>query len=154
MPVLQLHNRYHYALFHKLRSSRTHLDNLERLLLQTPPQDIVSTSTSGDFHFNANLIIDSFFYSLGSSLDILAREVLSYYSLPMPHTVYFRTARREINIHKPGDPILPLLVDPIWKGEFSDYRNSLTHELLIVGRFSLDISIEGGIQRQKIANTN
>jgi len=87
---------------------------------------------------------------MGSSMDILAREVLSYYGIPLPQVVYFHRARNLISRTRPGDPILRFLSDPSWKEEFSKYRNALTHELLIVGKYSLDISVDGGIQRQKI----
>ena len=146
--LLQDYKRYHFALVHKLKSSRTHLDNLQRLLSDTPPQDIVGPSN--DFHFTINLLVDSFFYSMGSSMDILAREVLTYYGIPATGDIYFQSAHTLISSSRPGDPILRLLVVPSWRREFANYRNILTHELLIVGRYSLDISVDGGIQRQKI----
>jgi len=148
--IQQLHNRYHYALFHKLKSGKYHLENLERLLSSTPPQDVVSLDTSSEFLFNTNLHIDNFFYSTGSALDILSREILSYFGIPFPPKVYFHTAYEELSRLRPGDQLLQRLDSPSWKEEFSNYRNALTHELLVVGRYSLDVQVDGGNPRQII----
>ena len=43
-----------------------------------------------------------------------------------------------------GDTILPRLSDPTWKSEFSDYRNALTHEVLIGTNFSITVNADGG----------
>ncbi len=71
-------------------------------------------------------------------------EILIYFNIPLPNTIYFQTASREITRLKPGDPILPRLQRPNWKEEFSNYRNALTHEVLIGTNYSINVNLEGG----------
>jgi hypothetical protein len=94
--------------------------------------------------------LDGFFYFSGSALDILAREVLSYFGLPLPTRVYFEEAHQIISINRPGDLILNRLTNPTWKSDFSMYRNTLTHELIIANRFDIKIQVEGATQKQTL----
>ncbi|MEN6627929.1 MAG: hypothetical protein ABFD69_17015 [Candidatus Sumerlaeia bacterium] len=146
--VFQNHNRYHYALIHKLKCARTSFDRLQNELTDTSPEQIVSDS--GEFLYSINACIDSFFYTSGSAMDILAREVLTYFSIAMPNKVYYRTAREELTTHRPGDVLISKLADPTWKSEFSNYRNALTHEVLIAGVFSINFVMDGATQRKTI----
>jgi hypothetical protein len=132
---------YHYSLIHKLKSARDNIDSLKEQLTTTPPQDIVNDA--GEYLYLVNRSIDGFFYTSGSALDILAREVLTYYGIVLPDRVYFQTALKELAQVRPGDTLLPRLEDPPWKEEFSTYRNTLTHELLIVSRYSLNVVMDG-----------
>ena len=141
------HNKYHYSLLHKLNSAKVHLESLEDLLKST---DATTAITSNDFLGKANMYLDSFFYCSGSALDILAREVLVYFSIAFPGNVYYSTARNEINTHRPGDTLLPRLVDPTWKAEFSNYRNALTHEVLIGINYQINVTQDGARSVRKI----
>jgi hypothetical protein len=144
--VLGGYRRYHNALIYKLRCAKYYVDRLKNALTDARPATVAEDAQQ--FLFSINRFIDGFFYSGGSALDILAREVLTYFALALPDYVYFRTARVEIQRHRPGDPILGRLGDPPWKQQFSDYRNTQTHELLLVGR--LDIRITGvGVDAEK-----
>lgn len=136
------HKRYHYSLLHKLKSAKKHLENLQDVLENTEVSAVVGNSN--DFINEVNMHIDSFFYCCGSAMDILAREVLIYYNIPLPNRVYFKTARDQINTIRPGDALLPRLQDPSWEQEFKDYRNSLTHEVLIGTNFNISVNADGG----------
>jgi hypothetical protein len=94
--------------------------------------------------------IDSFFYFGGSALDILAREILVYFGIPLPQNVYFLTAREKIEEIRPEDPIIPPLQDSPWKDEFSNYRNSATHELLFVDRIDIRLKHIGGDVKKEV----
>ncbi len=135
------HDRYHYALLHKLKSAHFHLENLHDILVNTDASTVLPNSE--DFLQKVNMHIDSFFYSCGSSLDILAREILVYFDIPITGNVYFHTAYNSINRSRPHDTILTKISDPTWKQEFSDYRNALTHEVLIAGNFSIQFNATG-----------
>jgi len=140
--ILSNHKKYHYSLMHKLKSAKMHLENLQDVLENTEVSAVVDNST--DFINQVNMHIDSFFYCSGSVLDILAREILIYFNIPLPARVYFHIARQEITRLRAGDTILPRLSDPTWKSEFSDYRNALTHEVLIGTNFSITVNADGG----------
>jgi hypothetical protein len=146
--VLTGYHKYHFSLLHKLKSAEHNIQRLEDILTNTATEDIVSGLE--EFTFLVNMSIDGFFYTGGSALDILAREVLTYFSIPLPHSVYYRTARQELSNHRPGDPLLPRLDDPNWKLDFSNYRNTLTHELLIAGEFSINVKLVGRGQKTQI----
>ncbi len=141
--IIQGHNKYHYALIHKLKSALVHLQNLRNVLENTDVATVVPNSY--EFLNEVNMHLDSFFYCSGSALDILAREILVYFNIPLPDIVYFWTVRGEINTHRPGDTILQRLNPPNWKEEFSNYRNALTHEVLIGTNFSIQVNLEGGV---------
>lgn len=146
--VFRAFNRYHFALVHKLKCAKSQVDNLDSLLSAAPSQEILSDSS--DFIFKVNMSLDGFFYFSGSALDILAREVLSYFGLPLPNNVYFEKARSIISDSRPGDPILNRLNNPPWKSDFSMYRNALTHELTIARQFNINVWMDGATQRQTL----
>lgn len=138
--------KYHFSLLHKFKSAKHHLEHLEGYLnsqkaQQDNPSDVVYLV---NFHF------DGFLYVLGSALDILAREVLCYYNLLPAGNVYFQTAKTTIQGVRPSDQILALLDQPGWRKEFSDYRNSATHELIISTNYQVDVNVVGGQVNRKI----
>lgn len=141
--VIQGHRTYHYALIYKLQCAKHHLDRLETIL-KANPSDILSVSS--DFMFSVNLSIDGYFYACGSALDILAREVLIYFGERLPGDVYFQTALQNLSRNRPGEHILTRLQEPSWKPEFSNYRNALTHEIIIASSFSINVQRSGDAQ--------
>jgi len=147
-PLWKAHNKYHYAVFHKLKSTQHYTENLANIFSNTPAADIFLPSSQ--FFFNVNRNIDGFFHSGGSALDILAREVLTYFGIPLPSNVYFHTAKDELTQHRPNDAIISRLGDPTWKADFSDYRNAITHELLVADSVSVNFHIHGETQTEKI----
>lgn len=146
--VFQNHNRYHYALIHKLKSARDNLTRLSSVLNDTPPEE--AFGDSAEFLYSVNSCIDGFFYAGGSALDILAREVLTYFAIPLTGNIYYRTAHERLTASRPGDQLITKLVDPNWKEEFSNYRNALTHEVLVADSFSIKVEVDGSTQRTKI----
>lgn len=147
--TLVKHQMYHYSLFQKLLSACRNIDALKTTLSSE-----FAGRGEGDMSLllsQANMHIDSFFYFGGSSLDILAREILVYFGIALPQNVYFTTARDEMTRIRPGDPIIPrFLQDPPWKDEFSRYRNSATHELLLVDRIDIRLKHIGGDVRKEV----
>ena len=141
-------NRYHFALVHKLKCAKSQVDNLDSLLSTTSSQEIISDSSY--FIFQANMSLDGFFYFSGSALDILAREILSYFGISLPTNVYFEKARQMISNNRPEDLILNRLTDPPWKSDFSMYRNALTHELIIAKQFNINVQLDGATQKQTL----
>ena len=139
---------HHKALEHKLKSAQYNLGKLTGLCESTSLADL-STSLS-EFDFNANLYIDGFFYNGGSALDIFAREVLALYSIQPTGDVHYSTARSEISNRYQSDPLLTRLDNPNWKGEFSNYRNAATHEVLLSTSISLNIQMTHPSQVQRI----
>jgi hypothetical protein len=148
--ILKLHQTYHYALFHKLKGAKFHLEDLQELLEADPQENMVSLGGIEEFLYKVNHDIDGFFYNIGSAMDILSREILSYFTIPLPRTVYFRTARELIASIRPSDPILSKLADPPWREEFTLYRNTITHEVLVEENCIQEISPDGGEQKEKI----
>lgn len=142
IDIFNGHKRYHYSLLHKLKSARCHLENLQEVLENTQVSAVVDNST--DFINKVNMHIDSFFYCCGSAMDILAREILVYFNIPLSTRIYFHTAHQEINKHRAGDSILTRIADPTWLNEFKDYRNALTHEVLIGTNFNISVNADGG----------
>lgn len=130
-------NTYNSALIHKLKSAKYNLDRLEEKLTQTDIQE--AADITGDFLFEVNMFIDGFFYSAGSAMDILARVVLTLFGENLPDNVYFETAYNVLNARRPGDSILARLSRPSWKEKFSNYRNALTHELIIASKYHIEI---------------
>jgi len=94
--------------------------------------------------YRVNFHFDGFLHVIGSAMDIFARELLGYFNIPLPAKVYFHVARDQITAQRAGDPILPLLVAPSWKAEFSDYRNTATHERLIGVEYTRKTHMKGG----------
>lgn len=130
---------YHFSLIYKLKCARYYLEKLEVKLSSSAE----AAASPVDFMFEVNMSIDGFFYSCGSSMDILAREVLTYYDIPLPQRVYFETAREEIRNRDANDSLLPKLEDKPWRSEFQNYRNALIHELIIALNWSLDYRANG-----------
>lgn len=146
--LIQGYKTYHYTLIYKLKCAKHHLDRLE-ILLKANPSEILSSSS--DFMFAVNLSIDGYFYACGSALDILARELLIYFGEPLPTTsVYFRTVREILSKNRPLDPIILKLQDPSWKDEFSNYRNALTHEIIIASTYSINVQSSGDAEETTI----
>ena len=140
---------HHKALEHKLKSAKYNLDKLISLCESTSLADL-STSLS-EFDFNANLYIDGFFYNGGSALDIFAREILALYDIHPTGDIFYWTARSEISSRYQLDPLLTRLNNPSWKGEFSDYRNTATHEVLLSTSINLTIQMTHPNQVQRIS---
>jgi hypothetical protein len=111
------------------------------LMSNTPAADVLNQSS--DFMFRVNMYLDGFFYTCGSAMDILACEVLTYFSIPLPNRVYFHTAKEKLQKARPTDALLSRLGDPTWRDEFSMYRNALTHERIIAGNFNINVTIDG-----------
>lgn len=138
--ILAGHEAYHYSLVHKVRSARYHVEALSGYLssqaaLSADPADLV---------YRVNFHFDGFLYVLGSARDIFAREILTYFGIPLPAKVYFRTAEELIQLNRPGDPILPLIARPSWAPEFMDYRNTATHENVIGTQYTIQVAVLGG----------
>ena len=138
-------HRYHPAMMHKLRSAMYHLDSLTEKLSTTDVQE--AANPTSDFMFEVNMYIDGFFYNAGSSMDILARVVLALFGQPLTGNIYFQAAHERLNRTRPGDVILPRLVQPTWRREFSNYRNTLTHELILAPKFHIDFD-NTGVERE------
>lgn len=138
-------NRYHPAMIHKLKSAKYNLDRLTDKLTTTDIQDVVSST--GDFMFEVNMYIDGFFYNAGSAMDILARVVLTLFGEPLSGKVYFQTAEAKISTARPNDPILPKLSTPPWRDTFTNYRNTLTHELIVASICQITLSMSGVSQQ-------
>ena len=141
-------NRYHFALVHKLKCAKSQVDNLDSLLSTTSSQEIVLNSSY--FIFQVNMNLDGFFYFGGSALDILAREVLNYFGIPLLTNVYFEKAQIIVSHNRPGDLILNRLNKPTWKSDFSMYRNALTHELIIAKQFNINVCMDGTTQKHTL----
>lgn len=141
-------HRYHPALIHKLKSAKYNIELLEEKLTTTDIQE--AADTTGDFMFRVNMFIDGFFYNAGSALDILARVVLTLFGEPLTGNIYFQTAHTRLSTNRPTDPILTRLVIPSWRQCFSDYRNTLTHELVLAPRYHIDIDNTGESPTYKI----
>jgi len=145
--VFQGYKIYHFALLHKLKCAKHHVDRLEAIL-RLNPSDIIPASE--EFMFTVNLSLDGYFHSCGSALDILAREILLYFGQTLPPNVYFETAKGILNRNRPADPILHRLQDPPWKTEFKDYRNASTHEIIIASSYSINVKLDGDVEEKSI----
>jgi len=135
------YKRYHFALVHKMKCARNHLDSMIGLMSDTQAADALKQTS--DFLFRVNMYLDGFFYTCGSAMDILAREVLTYFAILLPNRVYFETAKQKLSSTRPTDTLLNRLDDPSWRDEFSLYRNTLTHELIIAGNFNISVTMDG-----------
>ncbi len=141
-PVWAGYKRYHYALVYKLRSAQHYLDALTATLKPKSPDGPLPPGL-GEVMFKANMSIDGFLYCGGSAMDILAREVLTYFAIKLPSDVFFGTARAELAKAHPGDSLLVRLQDPPWKKGFMSYRNAVTHELMIADQLILSVGLAG-----------
>ena len=123
-------NRYHYSLVHKFRCACRHLDSLTKYL---DSQNVQQSDFRDIAHF-VNMFFDAHVHAVGSALDIFAREVLTYFGIALPPVVYYSTAHEQISALKANDPALPYLAEPQWRQEFSNYRNTSTHERTVTDR--------------------
>jgi len=144
--VHEAHLKYHYSLRYKLRSAVYHVERLGTYLNSQqaqaqPPEAIV---------YRVNFHFDGFTHVIGSALDIFAREIIAYFGQPMPQHVYFQTAHQTVSSSHPGNAILPKLDDPTWRSEFSEYRNTATHESVVGSNYMNEITVEGGLTHIKI----
>ena len=104
-----------------------------------------------DLVHKANFFFDGFVHCIGSSMDVFAREVLSYFDVALPPRVYYYTAHRILAHRRPGDPILRYLEDPSWRTEFSDYRNACTHELIVSPQYTMAVYVGGPEMKRSLA---
>jgi hypothetical protein len=144
--LVESHSKYHYSLIQKLRAAKYHAETL-KVYLAT--QD----ARQADPHlllYRANFHFDGFLHSLGSAMDILARELLGYFGLPLTVRIYYWTAATRITAAFPGDPILPLLDSPNWKDELNEYRNTATHESVISTGYKVEVEIVGKVSKARI----
>jgi len=141
-------HRYHPAMIHKLRSAKYNLSALTEKLTSTDIQE--AAVTTGDFMFEVNMYIDGFFYNSGSALDILARIVLTLFGEPLTGNIYFHTAYTHLSQNRPHDPILPRLESPPWREMFLNYRNTLTHELILASKYQIEIDNAGATPATQI----
>lgn len=141
-------SRYHPSLILKLRSAKYNLDRLEEKLTTTDIKE--AADTTGEFMFQVNMYIDGFFYNSGSALDILSRILLTLFGQPLRGNIYFQTAHTKISQSHPGDPILNRIASPNWKQDFNDYRNTLTHELILAPKYHIEIDNTRGNPQHKI----
>lgn len=142
---------YHTALEHKLNSAHYFLSQLIDLIENTTMVNYAENPSA--FLFKANLFIDGFFYTGGSALDILARELCAYFNINTTGDVYYRHARSKIHQIHPHDPLLARLGNPPWKNEFSTYRNAATHELILSSNINwhTELTPQGQIESLKLA---
>ncbi len=140
------HERYHFSLLHKLRSARYHVDTLSSFLRSGTAQSMAPI----DLVYRVNFHFDGFLHVVGSATDIFAREVLTYFGIPLPNRVYYKTAEEQLTIHRSGDAFITRLQAPSWKQEFSNYRNTSTHERLIGTQYSISVQTQGHSFTQRV----
>lgn len=145
--VYESHNCYHYALLHKLRSARQYLEDLDRFVESESTLDL----SAPEVIHKANFYFDGFLHSVGSSLDIFAREILGYFAIRPRGNVYYHSAHGILRRHRSRHRILPCITVPKWRAEFSIYRNASTHELVIGTEYRLDIKLDGDRERRSMA---
>ena len=142
--VFENFQRYHPSLIYKLRSAKHNFELLSNKLATPDIREAINPS--GNFMFEINMFIDGYFYAAGSSLDILARVVLTMFGVALPEKVYFQHAYDKLSVARPGDLILQRLTPPAWRDEFSNYRNTLTHELILANTIQLNLGYYGDEQ--------
>jgi hypothetical protein len=145
-PLYDAYLLYHFSLVHKLRSAKYHVETIQSYLASQQTHSVSAL----DVVYRVNFHFDGFAHVLGSALDIFAREVLTYFAIPLPKTVYYGLARELINTNRPGDAILPLLQDPSWRDEFSQYRNTATHERLVGSHYDIRVEVQGKIEARRM----
>jgi len=143
------HARYHPAIMHKLKSSHYYIEMLEQEL--DTIDAIKFAEAPLEVMFQVNMFMDGFFYASGSVLDILAREIIIYFGQSLPTRVYFETAREILTRLHPGDPFLSRLTEPSWRNEFKNYRNALTHELIVITKLTGEVDIFGDSPKFKLS---
>lgn len=137
--LVEGYRKYHFSLIYKLQSARYHVETLEAYLSSQNTQQIDPPSVV----YRVNFHFDGFLHVLGSAMDILAREVLTYFALQPAGNIYYHTAHQVLSAQRPGDAIIPLLAQPTWKQEFGDYRNTATHESVIGFGYTVNVAIIG-----------
>lgn len=147
-PIIVNYHRYYPSFIQKLRAVKHNIDRLEEKLTTTPLQEVAISI--GEFGFEVNMYIDGYFYNGGSALDILARVILTLFGENLPDNVYFQTAHQIISANRPNDPILPRIEEPPWRQSFSNYRNVLTHELILASLTQINIDASGASPIHKI----
>lgn len=140
------HENYHYALIHKLRTAQYHVENLAQFL----ETDAAITLSPTDLVYRVNFYFDGFLYSVGSAMDIFAREILTYFGEPIPARTYYWTARRRLLVQRAGDPILPMIATTPWISELKEYRNTSTHESLIGTTYTVQIGVHGAAHSSRL----
>lgn len=139
---------YHSAIIYKLKCALDHLNQLGVKLANPNIEDAISTDS--EFMFSINMSIDGFFYSGGSALDILSRELIILYDLRLPRNVYYRHAKIVIGNAHPSSPLLRRLDIPAWMAEYMEYRNVATHELMVGTKYSVEVVQEPGGNIRKL----
>src|SRR5688572_19682887 len=86
------HEKYHFSIVHKLRSAKYHVDALKGYL----SSEAARTIAPNEVIYRVNFHFDGFLHVCGSALDIFAREVITYFALPMHGKVYYHTARKRL----------------------------------------------------------
>jgi hypothetical protein len=137
---------YHFSLVHKLRSARYHADTIQGYLASQQTHNV----TALDVVYRVNFHFDGFTHTLGSALDIFAREILTYFGVALPKKVHYGSARVQLKNARPGDPILPYLDDPTWRDEFGHYRNTATHESVVGSRFDIKVDVQGNVATRRM----
>lgn len=144
--LYRAHENYHYSLIHKLRTAQYHVDNLAQFL----ETDAAKSLRPTDLVYRVNFYFDGFLYSVGSALDIFAREVLTYFGEAIPNRTYYWTAHRRLSTQRPGDPILSLIGATPWIIELKDYRNTSTHESLIGTTYTVQYGVHGAAHSSRL----
>lgn len=119
---------YHKTVKSKLLFAYNNLEGLKGKL-----SGVTSHELHDEAHvYEINHFIDGFFYSMGSVLDVFAREVIVVYNLNNNGDVYFGKAHSLLSSQRPQEvDIIKKLRKPKWNDEFRAYRNVATHEMLI-----------------------
>jgi hypothetical protein len=144
--VFDGYEKYHYSLLHRLRSAKYHAQTLRDYLESDAAQQV----TPAELVYRVNFHFDGFLHVVGSALDVFAHEMITYFGLPIPKLVYFKTASDTLSAARPGDAMLPLLADPSWRPEFSEYRNTAMHANLIAAEYTVVHKVKGGVTSKRI----
>ena len=123
--------KYHFSVLKKLRAIEISLEELKDTIAKIDTSQDIKKEDLKELLFQVNYRLDSFLYFCVSSLDVFARDILSYYDLiPSGRNakVYFHTARHQIRNINQNNTLLSRLQDPPWLQELLDYRNCATHE--------------------------
>ncbi len=147
IDIATAYETYHFSLLHKLQSAQYHVQTLANYL--ATQASAAHPATAGEIVYRVNFHFDGFTYVVGGALDILARELLSYFGIALPAQVYFATAHDQIAAHRAGDPILPCIAPPTWKAEFGDYRNTATHENIVGNEYQISMRVVGGKEERR-----
>lgn len=123
--------RYHSTVSHKLKSARFFLGKINDLaspdfLEENEPFEYQS------YRHEVNRNLDCFLFSVGASLDVLAREVLGYFDLiGNEPNIYYGYAKKKLTQTNKGSWLITKLEEPSWCEPFKYFRNTITHEEMI-----------------------